>query len=248
MAHISQTARELRLSRQAALMPPPTDISVLIVGVGGIGSNAAHLVASMGFEKITLIDPDTVAEENLYPGFFHTGQVNYNKADEVALELESRYGISAAYYSLHMQELDPEDFANPFNVMIVSTDTLYSRQQIWRMRREVCTDLYIDARMGAHLATVYAVDMDDNRTMAAYSQELDFDNREGKLACGEKATAPLTKGWIMGMVGKALFNYVNHRQVPFMQRYDLQVGMFNRIHAPLEVEEVNESDRLIPTT
>jgi molybdopterin/thiamine biosynthesis adenylyltransferase len=224
---------QLRLSRQADLIPPLGDISVAIIGVGGIGSNAAHLLVSMGFTNVHLFDFDTVEEENLYPGFFSQNYVGTDKARSVYGDIMDRYGRGLSYCNDHFEDSD----ALQYDIILICTDTLGSRRTIWRRHaQEQCNHVYIDARMGGTLATVYAVEMADDNAIGEYYDVL-ADGREGELPCGEKATAPLTKGFIMGMIGQVIFDIANNKTPPFMQRYDLTHHLYLAQDEPPALEQ-----------
>lgn len=217
----------LRFSRQAALVPDLSDKTILFIGVGGIGSNAAHLAASMGLKRITLIDPDEVAVENLAPGFFNEAHVGDPKVFAVSNDIWERVGVDEtniqSYNSL--LENSPILDSRPFDIVVISTDTLQSRRMAWENYAHlICNGWWIDARMGGTLTTVFAVDVRDGEQVDDYSDELK-DSRPSELPCGEKATAPLTKGYIAGMIGRVLYCIANNFPPPYMQRFDLFHGM-----------------------
>jgi hypothetical protein len=210
---------QLRLSRQADMIPPLDGVSAAIIGMGGIGSNAAHLMASMGFSNVHLFDNDEIGEENLYPGFFSQMDIGEPKSVGVSNDIWYRYGVRFTSYDDLFQNVVEPDWE--WDVVLICTDSLISRQEIWETNAKyICGHVYIDARMGGTLATVYAVEMADPNALVEYNAELG-DGRFSELPCGEKATAPLTKGFISGMIGQVLFDVANNRTPPFMQRYDL---------------------------
>jgi hypothetical protein len=236
----------LRLSRQADMIPEMlTDISVAIIGVGSIGSNAAHLLASMGIGDVWLFDPDEINEENLYPGFFSQRDIGEGKGMAVSESIHRRYGLTYAVSGSPFEERIGAGTLEEWDVVIIATDTLESRQDIWvDYANEICNHVWVDARMGGTLATVYAIEMADPNAVAEYRAEL-ADGRAGELPCGMKATAPLTKGFITGMIGQVLYCIANGQTPPFMQRYDLGHHLYiAQDEAPQRRQDEREPERV----
>ena len=216
---------ELRFSRQQDMIRDPSGLSLLIIGAGGIGSNALHLAVSTGFERITIVDPDFVAEENLAPAYFSRLALSLPKVEALDNDMYDRYGVMINAIQSRLEDADLLQ-QESFDIVIISTDTIESRQDIWtHFAKHLCHGLWIDARMGGVLATVYAVEMDDPSALADYTEELSI-STNGTLPCGMKATAPLTKGWIPGMIGTVLYNAANGAKPPYMQRCDMGMGIF----------------------
>lgn len=220
-----------RLSRSLALHPIPNS-SVLVIGAGGIGSNAVHLLVSMGFTNLTVIDFDIVGEENIYPGFFpHVGESPLKT--EVLKAWAAGMGVEINTITTNLEEIDELD---RHDITILSTDTLSSRLMGMERMRGQC-DWFIDARMGGEYCSVFCVPGDSQALMARHMQYLN--DEESPLACGLKATAPLTKGYINGMIGQVLYDILNNNEPPYMQRYNLNTGRHTRVEmATLETQDV----------
>ncbi|MFO0938655.1 MAG: ThiF family adenylyltransferase [Gemmataceae bacterium] len=75
-----------RNARQKELIPPDAlqKCHAVVVGVGSIGRQVAQQLAAMGVPAMTLIDPDTVSEENLGCQGFWESDVGDFKVDAVA--------------------------------------------------------------------------------------------------------------------------------------------------------------------
>ncbi|MCX8072539.1 MAG: HesA/MoeB/ThiF family protein [Candidatus Binatia bacterium] len=68
------------------------DARILIVGVGGLGSPAAQILAAHGAGQLTLVDPDTVSVSNLHRQLlFDEGDLGAPKAEVAARKLATRY-------------------------------------------------------------------------------------------------------------------------------------------------------------
>lgn len=210
------------LSRQRLIFGDGLENKAMtILGVGGIGSNVAHIAASVGIEKIFLIDFDDVAEENLYPGFF-SGSVDLgaNKAHAVAGDLLNRLSIDSEHRYIDFMTFSRfSQLRGSYTpIMMVCTDNIESRMEMWEFcKGKDC--LYIDGRMGGVEAEVYAFRANDEDAAARYEPTLE--GEFAHLPCGMKATAAMTKGWIPGMVGQVLYDISIGRDPQFKQQYSL---------------------------
>lgn len=215
------TALELnrRLSRQSAMVNRAiSDISVCIVGVGGIGSNAAHTLASMGVQQLTLIDNGIVEPENIYPGFFSqdAAQEELKKVDAVSMDIEDRYGVLPLTRLGFIEDVPQKDLGI-YDIVLVCTDTLASRQATWKALGDRAT-WWLDGRMGGPGCDLYCFNTKDGSKVEAYLESLE--HSEGELPCGMKATAFITKGYLQGFIGDAIRDIVNDEPVaPFRWRY-----------------------------
>ena len=197
------------------------DTPILIIGAGGIGSNAAHIAASTGFTDITMCDFDMVGWENIHPGFLSAEAVMSNKARAVADDIKQRLEVDVKAIEIPYESAVESGYlADWYGIVIVSTDNLSTRVDLWKYYREICRDLWIDARMGGILASVYSVPMDIDMYVEQYNVDI-LSQEAGSTPCGEKATAPLTKGFIAGMIGQSLVDFANSKEPLFFQRYDL---------------------------
>ncbi|MFT7824274.1 MAG: sulfur carrier protein ThiS adenylyltransferase ThiF [Sulfurimonas sp.] len=62
-----------------------------IAGAGGIGSNAAMLLARAGFTKFTMVDFDTLEPSNLNRQFYFEEQLGKPKVEALAVNLKKIY-------------------------------------------------------------------------------------------------------------------------------------------------------------
>lgn len=219
--NLTNTYRHDILSRQKMLVNENgLGATILIVGAGGIGSNAAHIAASTGFNKITICDFDDVGWENIHPGFLSARHILSNKAEAVANDIIERLELNIKVVRTTYQEAIEAGDIGTYDIVIVSTDSLSTRVDLWSKYRHICYGLWIDARMGGTLASVYSIDMDNQMHMKIYDADL-LSQEPGSTPCGEKATAPLTKGFISGMIGQSLVDFANGKAPRYFQRYDM---------------------------
>lgn len=212
--------RQLLMSRQADMVSDPGEKSIIFIGCGGIGSNAVHMAASIGYKNITLVDPDDVAEENIYPGLFSRERIGLSKVSSLGLRLSSEMDVEVSEWKRLINECEDLGF---FDIAVISTDTLSSRLAAWELYGPQLSKWWIDARMGGYLATVRTIDTTDMASSINYGDKMAKD-REGNLPCGMKATAPMTKGFIAGMIGQSLVDIANGEKPKSVQRYDMEMA------------------------
>lgn len=216
MTGFEKVQRSAALSRQEDIIPLNivNNLSVLLVGAGGIGSNVAHTLVGMGVEDITVMDPQEVALENVFPGHFRWDDVGKPKAEAIADQIFEDYRVGI-YPLVEEYILPPRGY---YDVVIVSTDTLSSRRYAWEHRPNF--SLWVDARMGGTNVEVYAILDNDQEAKQRYNKRVD--GREIDLPCGMKATAPLTKGIIPGLVTQAIYDFALRKQPTYCVMYDLK--------------------------
>src|SRR5689334_14652305 len=77
-----------RDARQRDLVPPArlARCHAVVVGVGAVGRQVALQLAATGVPALTLVDPDTVAPENLGPQAYPAADVGRAKVDATAAD------------------------------------------------------------------------------------------------------------------------------------------------------------------
>lgn len=221
--------REEMLSRQSAMVSPLIgDISVAIVGVGGIGSNVADTLTRIGVQHFTLYDGDIVGEENVYPGAFVLSDVGLPKTDAIRYLMVEEFGVPEQNVKTRGKFVadDPHEY---HDIWIVGTDDMPSRREVWYtlaggIDGDDQFDMFIDARMGGKGAEIYTVHAEDDEGKIRY-RRLSLDEvKTGDLPCGEKATAYITR-LIAGLVGEHVGMYANgESDIPPVVQYHTGVG------------------------
>lgn len=186
------------LSRQTEIVPREVgDLTVAIVGVGGIGSNLADNLASIGVSSFILIDPDRVAEENVYPGRFSVRDVGRPKVEAVEEHLIIDFEVAdVVTFDRRVQEIDFNSLPH-FEVGIACADNMEARREALTqaLMAEREPDMWIDARMGNTGYTILSFLLGDEDALTRYNMHEGQDENV-ELLCGEKATAMITKGAI----------------------------------------------------
>lgn len=202
-----------RMSRQTQLVNAKTmdKLSVLIIGAGSIGSNAAHACLSMGIHDISLVDHDIVKEENIFPSWLYPIHIGKPKVEAVRLQLLD-YGVVANAYQSTIENLELE---NPFNIVIAATDQIESRLAAFDKLHGQC-DWWLDGRMGGPDCELFAINANDEQERDTY-KSLELRPVNSDLLCGEKSTAYNTKGTLVQFIGWAIRDIAGGRKPPYQQ-------------------------------
>ena len=152
-----------RNARQRDLVPQESlnNTSVIVIGVGAIGRQVATLLACMGAQRITIVDPDIVGTENL-------AVQGYMPADVGKLKVNVMKGVLEAYNpgNIHVQALNEKykKYCDPLRqegdqlAVFCCVDSIADRKFIWRalangpFTRDF--DLLVDGRMAAEVLKV----------------------------------------------------------------------------------------------
>lgn len=198
----------LDLSRQSMIVNGEGmgRMEILIVGAGAIGSNVAYLLSAMGTgeEMIQLYDFDEVERPNIAPARFRQDQIGMPKARAVAEGIKDELGVETV---MPFTVPFTDKIGGKWDVVISCPDNMKTRQEIWNNQGLEFRYL-IDARMGRDNAEIYCVGPGrEGRGLRLYERVIGIEDTE--LECGEKATAPVCKGIIPGLVCSAVANIAN---------------------------------------
>ncbi|MFR9668559.1 MAG: HesA/MoeB/ThiF family protein [Rikenellaceae bacterium] len=105
------------------------DSSVLIVGVGGLGSPIATLLTSSGFGRIGIVDSDVVSLSNLPRQTLYTtldiGQPKVECAKRRLSQLNPQVEIEA--YNMRLDINSAEDIASKYDIIVDACDNIETR-------------------------------------------------------------------------------------------------------------------------
>lgn len=204
----------LNLSRQANIVNNEalTKLRVLIIGCGGIGSNAAMTLAGMGVGNFILYDHDAVAQENLATQFFRNDQAYAVTPSGVqgefkAFALEDNIRNALGNAAAPDMIVNPEKYRaqmDAADVVIVATDNLSSRRAVWKLNRIRKWKWWIDCRMGNTTVVMFCVPGDDEDSQTRYQKAALDEWPNTTPPCGTKATSYITRGFAPGLIGLAV--------------------------------------------
>ena len=154
----SRYARQIRLSQIGAEgQQKLLDASVLIIGMGGLGSPAAMYLAAAGIGRIIISDYDQVEDSNLQRQIIHRtrdiGELKAFSAKQTLAEINSDCGVEAIDWQLDENEL--QDYVKKADVVLDCTDNFPTRFMINRASVKTGTPLVSGAaiRMEGQIAS-----------------------------------------------------------------------------------------------
>lgn len=212
--------------------------TVLLAGVGGIGSYVGFLLARMRVATIFLYDPDIVETANMSGQLYSASDVGMYKVDA----LSRMVGNYANYYSaLAVSERFTEDTESS-DIMICGFDNMAARKLYfnkWKSHvlnkpeseRNEC--LFIDGRLAAEEFQVLCLRGDDTYNINRYETEYLFSDIDAdETICSYKQTT-----FMANMIASVMVNlFVNfvanqcepliERDLPFYTNYSAETMFF----------------------
>ena len=148
--------------------------SIILAGLGGIGSYVAFLLARMQPARITMYDDDRVEAVNMSGQLYSVTDVGNYKGNAI-YQMMKNYGN---FYNgnVNTQRFTDQSLGGP--IMICGFDNMEARKvfyQSWKNWRNTTDDsskcLFIDGRLAAEEFQVIAIQGDDERAMKLYEEE-----------------------------------------------------------------------------
>jgi len=178
--------------------------TVLIVGLGMLGSHIAELLARLGID-LQLCDFDKVEAHNVSNQACGLQEIGMFKTDAMKLRLERDCGISVrAVTHAFVPSLLPA------RVVICAPDSNDARKEVWRhVRGCFGVELYIEVRTGPLSGRIYSIDPWDSRQVDVYENpqimyaDADAVDR-GNGACQQKVSLAFT-GYAIASLAVAQF-------------------------------------------
>ena len=212
--------------------------SILIIGVGGLGSAASLYLTVSGIRKLTLVDFDSVDESNLSRQIlFQKEDIGMNKAIVAKRKLEAFNQdtlINAIEKRLNEDEL--REFINDSNLVIDATDNLESRLMInqitYEQRKPLCIGAAI--RYEGHLITILNKDKNESCLNCLYTL-----GDESLLDCdGIGVLSPVVgiMGSMMATECVKTISGLNKDQKNIVSVFDFKNNVYNKINLEKRVD------------
>ena len=212
--------------------------TVLLAGVGGIGSYVSLLIARMRPTQLIIYDPDKVEIGNM-SGQLHSIDFcgDYKTTSCAYLNRTiGHYYSTCAFKNYYTADSRTQD------IMICGFDNMAARKVFFNKWLEHVLNsdypekcLYIDGRLSAESYQIFAIQGNDDRAIEEYREKWLFDDSEAEeTICSYKQTSHMA-----AMIASNMVNiYVNHmanqcnpiipRDVPFFMEYSAET-MFTKI-------------------
>lgn len=168
--------------QNAGYNPEAYKIKVCIIGCGNEGSNLAVILARMGCDLV-LIDGDTIEPHNIGSQFYFNDCNGGNKANELL-------GICELIND-EVELVRIEEFITPDNIDLVpecdyymlSTDTMKSRSELFKLLKEREFKLILDTRSGKEKFDLFAIH-NNEADKEMYETTLYTDEEASNETCG----------------------------------------------------------------
>ena len=212
------------------------DTSIVIGGVGGIGSWASVAIARLGFENLILIDNDLVDEVNLAGQFYFKSDISLSKVMVIKNKLSQLIPTcNITIFQQKIEEVFPyiNKFSKNKKIYVSCFDNMNARKEMFEyFINDENAILFIDGRLTAELFQVFFIPKTDNLSIIEYENIHLFPDSDIEDApCSFKQTTHLAMG-IGGMIGGLLSNFIvnysNEKDlysVPFFTEYMLPLNL-----------------------
>lgn len=210
--------------------------TILLAGLGGIGSYVAFLLSRMHPFRIVMYDYDRVESANMSGQLYCMEDIEEYKVNAIHSTMKK----FSNFYNANAIKERITDGTPARDIMICGFDNMEARKTFYRVwkthvmrsnSKDEC--LFIDGRLAAEEFQVLAIKGDDERAMGIYEEEWLFNDSEAEeTLCSYKQTT-----FMANMIGSVIVNlFVNFvanecdpvfpRDVPFLTTYDASTMYF----------------------
>ena len=215
------------------------NITVHIIGVGGIGSMAALAIGRLNPLRLVLQDPDVVEAGNLSGQFYDRNDFDKNKVQALKQKLHS---FCDMYYiitkSVAFGETDSFD-GGLSSITVCGLDNMQARRNCfnaWRYSLQTIDKddrknyLFIDGRLTIDELQIFCIQGDDDNAITKYRTEYLFASSEAmNTVCSRKQTTYCSM-LIGGLIANLIVNFVINKngmaELPFKTYYNTQAMLF----------------------
>ena len=213
--------------------------TIILAGLGGIGSYVNFLLSRMHPASIFIYDDDTVETANLSGQMYTSDDVGKLKTTAVIQHSNKFSGYGSVF------AVDGRFTANSQggDIMICGFDNMEARKTFfhaWQRHVRNYTDmadrakcLFIDGRLAAERFQVFCIKGDDEYSMQQYEEHWLFDDSEAEeTICSYKQTS-FCANMIASIMVNCFVNFIANqcdplipRDVPFFTEYDASMMFF----------------------
>lgn len=204
--------------------------TVSVIGVGGIGSWTALLLARFGVANVLLVDNDTVENSNISGQLYRLQDVGAPKVDAISWTI-GEYSDNVSV-STHMGRVTSETgYSVIKEITVCGLDSMASRREVFNLWRRFIRGLraderrkylFIDGRLSFETLQVFAFRGDQEYYINKYATEYLFSDEEAdSTICSMKQTS-----YMANMIASFISNVIVHDcmespiSTPFMIEYD----------------------------
>ena len=215
--------------------------TVILAGLGGIGSYVAYLLSRVKVNKLILYDDDTISLVNMAGQLYSKAQIGQPKVaamNQIAQDFSDYFAVET------LNEKYTEDsMVGP--IMICGFDNMAARNLFfhkWKSYVDTLTEdekskaLFIDGRLNAEEFQIFSISGDNTYAMDIYERQYLFSDIEvADAPCSYKQTSFIAN-MIASVMVNVFINFVANqcnpfvpRDVPFLTKYDASTMYFKVI-------------------
>lgn len=206
--------------------------TIILAGLGGIGSYVCFLLARMHPKSMFLYDDDVVEVVNMSGQLYGLSDVDKYKSNAISAMIKNYADYNSVFASVQRFTSDCE----AHDIMICGFDNMQARRTFFEKWRDhvICKDteergkcLFIDGRLSAEVLQVYCITGDNYEAQDKYYNECLFDDSQAdETVCSYKQTT-----YMANMIGSIIVNLFTNfvanevagapiRELPFLTSYD----------------------------
>lgn len=212
--------------------------TVILAGVGGIGSYIGFLLGRLKPESLFIYDPDIVEAVNMSGQLYGRDDIGSSKVASLSRMVSkyADYNRIVAFQERFTEESEPAD------IMICGFDNMAARKIFYnrwlfyvasKPKEERKNCLFIDGRLAAEEFQVFAIQGDDIRAQRTYEDKwLFLDSQAEETICSYKQTTFMAN-MIASVMVNIFVNFVANecdplvpRDVPFLTSYTADTMFF----------------------
>lgn len=199
--------------------------SVTVIGVGATGSNLVSLLASCGFEDITVYDFDVIESHNIANQWFRQDQIGLLKVEALYKNIDVYHGRRIIARNEKAQEGQPMG-----RIVFLLTDSMTSRKMIGEnlVKDNAEVEILIETRMGAELMQLYVADKTQPEAYEQWANTL-FDESQAQPEVSSCGTS-ITVGTTAMLCATYAVNQLFHVEVARQAKQDMG---FHAVHADM---------------
>lgn len=187
------------------------NLDVFMVGIGGIGSNAAYTVAHLHPSSMTLMDGDRVDEVNLAGQYFDVYDIGLFKTDVMKRKLAGIHYYNVNGLSRFFTEADNNILPSK-DIVIAGFDNMDARKLLFHSWERYGKEgsLFIDGRMSVNVFQLFAMRKGDLDRIKKYKNEWLFNQEESEsTVCSYKQTY-FCATMMSGVITSLIVNYAQN--------------------------------------
>lgn len=197
--------------------------TVLLAGIGGIGSHLAFMLSRVKVGKLILYDPDVVDHTNLSGQLYTIRDTDSSKTSAIR-----RHLINFSEYFNILAFTRAFNYDSPANkIMMCGFDNMEARKayfSVWKNyvdslpEEERCNCLFIDGRLAAEEFQIFCIKGTDYHLMKKYEKNWLFSDSEAEeTLCSYKQTS-FCANMIASIMTNLFVNFVANKCNPVIER------------------------------